>query len=156
MESLKDYITFYHEIQIPHNPYFNIEDNRNTTETLLVVSSPSRMGNHLIMSVLDNHPDLPRIPGEDGFLSFAFQHANYDYHKFVSSLRSSDNIEYITHLAANGEFDRWGVYKKLFNDGITLDKHAGIGSVRYKGSGLYRQVAEFVAQDLEGLSFDIN
>ena len=156
MTELKDYLTFYHELQIPHNSFFDLDTNQNVKENLLVVSSPSRMGNHLIMSVLDGHPNLPRIPGEDGFLSFVFQHANYDYHKFISSLRSGDNIDYITHLAANGEFDRWAAFKELYKGGKTLEKHAGIGSLRYKKSGQFRQVSEFIAQDYEGLTFDID
>jgi len=154
--SIEDFITFYHELQIPHNEYFCKKQNRNTKDKFLIISSPSRMGNHLIMSVLDNHPELPRIPGEDGFLSFAFQHANYDYHNLIKNFRSDENIDYIMRLAANGEFDRWGVFNKLYKDNIILKKHAGIGSISYKNTGAFRQVSEFVVQDYEGTSFDID
>ena len=72
------------------------------------------------------------------------------------NLHSAENIDYIMRLAANGEFDRWGVLNKLYKYNIILKKHAGIGSISYKNTGAFRQVSEFVVQDYEGTSFDID
>lgn len=155
-KNLSDYLTFYHELQIPHNKFFDFELNRNKTNNLLIVSSPSRMGNHLVLSVLDNHPELPRLPGEDGFLSFSFQNANYDFFSFIQSLCGDNNFDFITHLAANGSYNRWLKFKQLYKNQEVLDQHAGLGEISYRKHGKFNQVSEFIAQDYEGLVFDIN
>jgi hypothetical protein len=156
INNLGDHLTFYHELQIPHNELFDVRKNTNIKNNLLIISSPSRMGNHLLLSALDNHPALPRTPGEDGFLSFSFQHANQDYYKFITSLRSSDNYNFITKLASNGSYNRWLKFKQLFDNDMVLDKHAGIGDLEFTNTGKYNVVREFVAQDYEGIVFDIN
>ncbi len=36
---------------------------------LLMLSGPSRDGNHRLQSMLDDHPQVPRVPREDSFLA---------------------------------------------------------------------------------------
>lgn len=144
-EGLKEYLTFYHELRIPRHRYFRedynyIEDNR-----LLVVTSPSRMGNHLVLSVLDGHPSLPTVPGEDGFLSFSFAEANYDVRAFVQSLRGNNALEYVLRLGSNGGRDKWWEFKKLYEEQDGNARHSGIE---------VDDVPNIV--DYEGVVFDID
>ena len=52
-----DYLTFYHELRMPQNEFFSSKENRDDNTQMLMISSPSRMGNHLLISILDNHPE---------------------------------------------------------------------------------------------------
>lgn len=121
-----DYLTFYHEVRIPENDYFTGEKNTEKERELLVISSPSRMGNHAILSMLDNHPELPRIPGEDGFLSHCFTEANYDLNKFLTVIKSPAAVKFCKFASANGSFDKWDKFKKSFLADKFPEKHSGI------------------------------
>ena len=132
------YRNFYHEIRIPRNDFFSIEKNKNEEESVVVITSPSRMGNHLLMSILDGHPSLPRIPGEDGFLSFSFFRANVDVKKFVKNLKNK-SVYYATHLPANLGFNKWYLYSNL-NESNSDDKHSGINIDNYPAVKDYKNV----------------
>ncbi len=106
-ESLRDYLTFYHEIRTPAHDFFKAEENRDADTFLLITSSPSRMGNHLLLSLLDSHPELPRIPGEDGFLSFSFFQAQYDLKQYLDQMRGPDAVDYMERLSSNLFFNKW-------------------------------------------------
>ncbi len=71
----------------------------------LFISGPSRNGNHLIHSMLDGHPNLASVPGEDSFLPAFFQALVKDREEALAKLRGSDNVEYILQLTA------WGINK---------------------------------------------
>ena len=80
---INDHITFYHECLIPKNKYFGKKNNNNNKKkNLILISSPSRMGNHALMSMLDSHPLLPRIAGEDSFLRHSFFKSSSDFNLF--------------------------------------------------------------------------
>ncbi len=143
-KQLGNYLTFYHELRIPSNDFFNIENNRRKKENILVISSPSRMGNHILMSALDNHPMLPRTPGEDGFLFFSFFAANYDINKFIHSLTTND-IDYLLKLSSNGKLDKWKSFKKLYETGKFSSNYSGV-NIKDTPS----------IQDFSKLTFDIN
>ena len=83
----KNFLTFYHECLIPKNNFFRSESNKDFKSNLLFISSPSRMGNHALLSMLDNHPQLPRIPGEDSFLRHCFFLSTYDLHCFIKNIK---------------------------------------------------------------------
>lgn len=108
----QDYLTFYHECRIPKHPFFDISNNRKS-DRVLVVSSPSRMGNHLLMSMLDGHPELPSTPGEDGFHMFSFTQCNYDIKSYLQRLRSENVVEHMMDIASNGGGSKWCSMKKL-------------------------------------------
>ncbi len=113
---IKDFLTFYHEIRIPQHPFFIGDKNYNSDKKICIISSPSRMGNHLLLSMLDSHPEIPRVPGEDGFLLFAFYLANYDLYNFLDEAKNKKNLNYITKLSTNLEFNKWKNFKKLYKN----------------------------------------
>ena len=141
----KDYLTFYHELRIPQHDFFINSENCDEKTRLLVISSPSRMGNHLILSMLDNHPEIPRIPGEDGFHSFSFFQANYDIHNYLEKVRINKSIEYIIQVSTNHRGDKWKVFKDSFDKNEIPEKYSGITS----GENL-------AIVDFEGTLFPIN
>lgn len=113
---LRDFLNVYHELRIPANDYFDIGRNRFASPGLLCIASPSRMGNHLLMSALDSHPQLPRVPGEDGFLAFTFARANQDVHALLRALRGKDALEFITTIGSNGGRNKWREFKKAYRN----------------------------------------
>ncbi len=121
----KDYLTFYHEILIPKHKYFSGEQNKEEKKEIIVISSPSRMGNHAILSTLDNHPDLPRIPGEDGFLYFTFKKANYDIHSFLNNLKSPKCLNFVMKLSG-GKKNKWHEFKKAYRSLKYPKKYSGV------------------------------
>jgi len=144
-ELLKDYLTFYHEIRIPQNDFFIHPQNEDWDSKVLIVSSPSRMGNHLLLSMLDNHPELPRVPGDDGFHSFSFYQANYDLYDYLNRVVKNASIDHITNIASNYRGNKW----KLFYDHY-IKKSLPIG---YSGITADHDLA---IVDFEETLFEIN
>jgi len=125
--SLKDYLTFYHECLIPKHPFFTSEKNRNDRDEIVVVSSPSRMGNHALMSMLDSHPELPRVPGEDSFLRHSFFECSYDLQAYLSRIRGAGNAEYIRMLSSfPANVDKWQEVKKAHEAQVHPEVYAGV------------------------------
>lgn len=124
-----DYLTFYHEFRTPEHVFFKGKENYDETTRLLMISSPSRMGNHLLLSMLDNHPELPRIPGEDGFLSFSFLQANYDMKNYLEHVRDKHDLDYIKRLSTNLFFDKWANLKQCYQVGVVPSKYSGVNIV---------------------------
>ncbi|NWK55172.1 hypothetical protein HW115_06090 [Verrucomicrobiaceae bacterium N1E253] len=141
----RDELTFYHECRIPKHPFFEIDANRRD-EQLLVVSSPSRMGNHLLMSMLDSHSELPRVPGEDGFHMFSFTRANYDIHAFMQDIRSESTAAALMNIASNGGGSKW----RRFAEVNRTESHESCG---YSGVGHRKQSA---VVDFEGVTFPVD
>lgn len=81
---------------------------RDTADTplTLFISGPSRNGNHLIHSMLDNHPDLPRAPGEDSLLPAFFDEARRDPSEARRMLTGADNLDWMLSLTGFGE-NKW-------------------------------------------------
>lgn len=126
-EALQDHLTFYHECLIPQHPFFTGSKNRNETDEIVVVSSPSRMGNHALMSLLDGHPELPRVPGEDSFLRHSFFNCTYDLNGYLRKIRSRHNVEYIRNLSSfPADTDKWAKVKEAHDSGMMPALHAGI------------------------------
>ena len=143
--SIKDYLTFYHEIRVPKHDFFTSDYNIDENNKVLAISSPSRMGNHLILSMIDNHPEIPRIPGEDGFLLFSFIQANYDLHNFLHNLLKEKNIDYIMKLGTNLTYNKWLLFKNYFLTNEIPENHSGIDSLKAPAK-----------IDYQGLIHDIN
>jgi len=124
-----DYLTFYHELRMPQNEFFSSKENRDDNTQMLMISSPSRMGNHLLISILDNHPELPRIPGEDGFLSFSFFQANYDLKRYLEYVRDQHDANYMKRLSTNLFFDKWANLKQCYLKNNVPEKYSGVNIV---------------------------
>lgn len=144
IEKYQDYLTFYHECRIPKHPFFDFEKNKND-KNFLFVSSPSRMGNHLLMSMLDGHPELPLVPGEDGFHMFSFTKANYDIHQWMQVIRGENVAEGMMDIASNGGGSKWEQFAQLYES-------SNVENVAYSGVGGHQHSA---IVDFEGLTFKI-
>lgn len=83
---------------------------------VLFISGPSRNGNHLIHSMLDNHPELHRAAGEDSFLAAFFNDALNDLDGAVARLRSPENVDYILELSGYG-INKWRDLAQLTQGG---------------------------------------
>lgn len=131
--------TLHHEIPWPAHPFF-APPRRPDTEPWLIISGPSRMGNHLLLSLLDGHPQLPDSPGEDGFLSFGFQAALKDPDGFLDGLRRSGGV-FLRQFAANEKFDKWRTYADHARAGRIGASPSGVGTSEipavfdYRGPG---------------------
>ena len=53
-----------------------------------MVSGPARSGNHLLISMLDNHPQIASEIGEDDFLRTIFSYANVNEKKLIKDLKN--------------------------------------------------------------------
>lgn len=127
IEQNKNILTFYHEYSIPSNPFFIGKANLEEEKSLLIVSSPSRMGNHALLAMLDNHPQLPRVPGEDAFFTYSFINANYDLNDFIHKVNSTEGTNYIMGLAGDTGLDnKWKEHARRFSENDMPDYYNGV------------------------------
>ena len=88
------------------DPYWGAPTDMPRGGPALFVSGPSRNGNHLIHSMLDGHPELCSVPGEDSFLPAFFEELLADPAAARENLCGPDNVEYILYLTG------WGINKR--------------------------------------------
>ncbi|GEM_PF-2078187 len=74
----------------------------NFYQPALFISGPGRNGNHLVHSMLDNHPQLARMAGEDSFLAAFFNDLIREGRTALDRLRGEENVEYILNLSGYG------------------------------------------------------
>ncbi len=98
-----------------------------SSKTLLVVSGPARNGNHLLHSMLDDHPQLPQSPGEDSFLAAFFEDVRRDRDEARRKLTGPDNVDYVLSLSGFGH-NKWKTRYEMSRDtaGQTTSIWAGI------------------------------
>lgn len=97
---------FWEQPDFGNDPYFGPPTLKLSPETgALFISGPSRNGNHLIHSMLDGHPQICSLPGEDSFLAAFFHDLCLNMEEAVSNLRGPKNVDYILHLTG------WGMNK---------------------------------------------
>lgn len=100
-----------------NDPYFGPARKRVREGTrMLFISGPSRNGNHLLHSMLDGHPEICNLPGEDSFLAAFFQELRKDPRAAVAKLRAQDNVDYILHLTGWG-INKWRELWELWKSG---------------------------------------
>ncbi|MDD5069561.1 MAG: hypothetical protein PHV17_02435 [Candidatus Omnitrophica bacterium] len=87
-------------------------DEPSSSVSALFISGPSRNGNHLIHSMMDNHPQLPRVPGEDSFLGDIFRDLHKDPFRVKQRLESKGNVEYILNCNGCGH-DKWRLLSEI-------------------------------------------
>lgn len=117
VKNINNYLNFYHELRSPKNNFFDIHSD--FEKPVYLITSPSRMGNHLIMSILDSHPNLPRIAGEDSFLASIFTKANYDISEITNNINNPDFFFKIN-------FDGSNKWQKYFYNKNVNKKYSGI------------------------------
>jgi len=99
----------------------------------IFISGPSRNGNHLVHSLLDDHPELPRISGEDSVLNELFYRFDDDFKKTDFLLRESDVVDFMTGLSGKGVEDKWAeLYKAGMNEDNEIEQ---LWSGMYFGQG---------------------
>lgn len=65
---------------------------------VLIISGPARNGNHLLLSLLDGHPEIAYHIGEDSFLNSIFSHAKKNELNLINKLKKADK-EFILGLS---------------------------------------------------------
>lgn len=100
---------FWPTLGYPDDPFFQPSGSGEYSKTL-VISGPSRNGNHLVHSLLDNHPNLPRIPGEDATIPVIIPEIAKNPFEMKRELTSEDCIDYL--LTKPGEVRDWKIQNK--------------------------------------------
>ncbi len=99
---------------------------------VLVISGPARNGNHLLLSLLDGHPEISRHPGEDDFLRTFFSNINLNQNKTIRKILSKD-LRFIKKLSGQPSFkhndkvgfNKWKELNLLKKKRQTLDIWSG-------------------------------
>ncbi len=97
--------------------FFKNEKIKDLKENCLFISGPARSGNHLVLSMLDGHPDLDFEIGEDDMLRTIFSHAKTNEKKTIKNI-TNFNFNYLIKLSGQPKFgkgmgvNKWG---KLYN-----------------------------------------
>ena len=89
---------------------------KDLTKKCIFISGPARSGNHLLLSLLDNHPQIDFEVGEDDMLRTIFSHAKLNEKNVIRKLNSGD-INYILKLSGQPKYGRgYGInkWKKLY------------------------------------------
>ncbi len=92
-------------------PFFKINKKSKTKKKILIVSGGSRNGNHLVCSILDNHPQLPFLPGEDRVLSEIFWKNLNDRKNFYKAINNKNAFKYLSKLSGVN-VDKWKLLSK--------------------------------------------
>lgn len=98
--------------------FFKDEKIKDLSENCLFISGPARSGNHLILSMLDGHPDLNYEIGEDDMLRTIFSHVKNNEKKTIKNIVNF-NLNYLTKLSGQPRFGRgmginkWGKLYKM-------------------------------------------
>ena len=83
----------------------------------LFISGPARSGNHLLLSLLDNHPQINMEVGEDDMLRTIFSYINTNEKKIFNKIKSAD-IDFILKLSGQpklGKGQGINKWRKLYN-----------------------------------------
>ncbi len=66
---------------------------------ILFISGPARNGNHIVMSMLDGHPQIQCQPGEDFLLREFISKAKENEKELVNKIRKLKNVNFITKMS---------------------------------------------------------
>ena len=107
----------YYEMPSFKSEYFKNKNNLNElSQKCLFISGPARNGNHLLLSLLDNHPEIEPEIGEDDMIRTIFSHVIANEKKVIKKIKSGD-LDYILSLSGQPPYGRGkGVnkWKKLY------------------------------------------
>ena len=131
-------------------------------EKILFLSGPGRNGNHLLISLLDNHPQLPFSPGEDDFLRTFLSDINSNEEETLKLIHNEKlNLDYILNSSGqpgyndDKRFNKWyhvDCLSKNKNYEFFSNEHSGLQA---NGSGHIRDFAD-VIPDLNYENFKDN
>ena len=106
MINIKNFSHLNNETSNLNDNFFSIKKKTKSRKRILVISGGSRNGNHLVTSILDGHPQLPFLPGEDRALSEIFWNFFKNKKKFLKDLKNKENYKLISKLSGV-KFDKW-------------------------------------------------
>ena len=141
---INNFLNFYHEFRTPQNAFF---ENVSSDYRLLMISAPSRMGNHLLHSTLDSHSMLPRIPGEDGNLFHYFKFSTLAIQEFFDDIKPEHLEDTLQRYASTGgKIRKWEEFKSCFDTNTIPKVWSGI---QYPTDSPY-------ITDYQNVVFDVN
>lgn len=103
---IDDFLHLKKESPDLNQKFFSMYKKTTSKKKILIISGGSRNGNHLITSILDNHPQLPYSPGEDNLLSQLFWKFLIEKNEIQKKLKNRDLTKYIKNLSGV-KFDKW-------------------------------------------------
>ena len=106
MQKEKNNFKRYETVKFKTNYFINKSKKFNNIGKILFISGPARNGNHILISTLDGHPQIPYIPGEDVLLREFFSKAKDNEQKLLSKLRKLKNVDFITNMSGR-YFNKW-------------------------------------------------
>tara|TARA_B100001093_G_scaffold470944_1_gene492804 strand:- start:4584 stop:5750 length:1167 start_codon:yes stop_codon:yes gene_type:complete len=90
---------------------------------ILFISGPARNGNHLLLTLLDNHPNVRNEIGEDNLLRTTFTFAKRNENEFIKKIKNGD-IEFILKMSGaprlgkyNG-INKWKILDHMYKNNI--------------------------------------
>ena len=100
----------YETVKFKTNYFINKSKKLNNIGKILIISGPARNGNHILMSMLDGHPQIQCQPGEDFLLREFISRAKENETKLVDKIKNLRNVNYITQMSG-AYTNKW---KKLY------------------------------------------
>ena len=82
----------------------------NKSSKILFVSGPARNGNHIVMSMLDGHPQIQCQPGEDFLLREFISRAKENEKKLVNQIRKVNDVNFITNMSG-AYINKWKTFR---------------------------------------------
>lgn len=117
-------------------PFYEGRSSESGERRGLLISGPSRNGNHLLHALLDDHAQLPRIAGEDGTLNAVYDALVADFEGTDSRLRSAEAGCFLRSLSGKGIEDKWAKLYR-YQEGVADPDDASdrLWSGMYYGQG---------------------
>ena len=100
----------YETVKFKTNYFINKSKKFNNIGKILFISGPARNGNHILMSMLDGHPQIQCQPGEDFLLREFISRAKENETKLINKIKDLKNVNYITQMSG-AYTNKW---KKLY------------------------------------------
>ena len=100
----------YETVKFKTNYFINKSKKFNNIGKILFISGPARNGNHILMSMLDGHPQIQCQPGEDFLLREFISRAKENEPKLINKIKDLKNVNYITQMSG-AYTNKW---KKLY------------------------------------------
>lgn len=142
---------YNYPIDLKDDSFWENIDPFKDNEKILFLSGPGRNGNHLLISLLDNHPELPFSPGEDDFLRTFLCDINFNEKETLNKIRNkTTNLEYVLNCSGqpgyndNERFNKWLHVSKLYKDNqynYFNNNHSGLQA---NGSGHIKDFSDVV------------
>lgn len=126
---------FFEEVKLKSD-FWKYDNKNKKNKKLLIISGLSRSGNHLLLSILDNHKDICLCGGEDGMLRNLLAVIKTYGEKKIERKIKSQNFNFIKKLSGSKIFnnkiilfDKWLKVSKLSKNSKL--RHSGTQGINY-------------------------